>query len=135
MKEQNTGVGAPLRCAWWDHPEDFVRGHIQRWIESLMEEEVTRRLGRKKSECRAAVDALDGYRNGYGKPRKLTLTCGTITVRHPRVRGLTDRFVSRLLPLFQRRNAPEVLPLVYARVPFVAGKKQASETIQQVVAA
>ncbi|NGZ11605.1 MAG: IS256 family transposase [Nitrospira sp. LK70] len=80
-----------------------------------MEEEVTGRLGRKKSECRAAVDALDGYRNGYGKPQKLTLTCGAITVRHPRVRGLTDRFVSRLLPLFQRRTkqVSALLPQLY----------------------
>lgn len=115
MKEQNTGVGTTSSCAWWDHLEDFVRGHIQRWIQSLMEEEVTERLGRKKSERRTAVDALDGYRNGYGKPRKLTLTCGTITVRRPRVRGLAERFVSRLLPLFQRRTkqVSELLPQLY----------------------
>lgn len=29
---------------------------------------------------------------------------GTITVRRPRVRGLADRFVSRMLPLFKRRT-------------------------------
>lgn len=36
---------------------------------------------------------------------------GTITVRRPRVRDLEARFVSRRLPLFQRR-APEVAALL-----------------------
>jgi transposase-like protein len=36
---------------------------------------------------------------------------GTITLRRPRVRGLDERFVSRILPLFQRR-APEVTALL-----------------------
>jgi len=36
---------------------------------------------------------------------------GTITLRRPRVRGLDDRFVSRILPLFQRRT-PEVAALL-----------------------
>jgi transposase-like protein len=115
MKEENTAVGASSSCEWWDHVEDFIRGHIQRFIQSLIEDEVTERLGRKKSARRAAVDAPEGYRNGYGKLRKLTLTCGTITVRRPRVRGLAERFVSRLLPLFKRRTKQvgELLPRLY----------------------
>ena len=36
---------------------------------------------------------------------------GTITLQRPRVRGLDDRFVSRILPLFQRRT-PEVAALL-----------------------
>lgn len=36
---------------------------------------------------------------------------GTITVRRPRVRDLEERFVRRLLPLFQRRT-PEVSALL-----------------------
>ena len=36
---------------------------------------------------------------------------GTITVRRPRVRDLEERFVSHLLPLFQRRT-PEVSTLL-----------------------
>ncbi|WP_447974627.1 IS256 family transposase [Nitrospira sp. Kam-Ns4a] len=115
MQEQNTGNGSPSSQEWWEHLEDFVRGHIQRFIQSLVEDEVTERLGRKKSARRAAVDAPEGYRNGYGKPRKLTLTCGTITVRRPRVRGLAERFVSRILPLFKRRTKQvgELLPQLY----------------------
>ena len=49
------------------------------------------------------MDAVAGYRNGYGKPRRLAMSSGTITVRRPRVRGLEERFESRVLPLFLRR--------------------------------
>jgi hypothetical protein len=39
-----------------------------------LEAEVTARVKRKKSERQAAVDALEGDRNGYGQPRKLALS-------------------------------------------------------------
>jgi putative transposase len=99
----------------WERLEVFVRDHIQRFIQTLLEEEVTACLGRPKSARRAAVDAPAGMRNGYGKPRRLSLTAGTITVRRPRVRGLAERFVSRVLPLFQRRTRAvgELLPQLY----------------------
>lgn len=114
MKKQNTGAGVESRNLW-DHLEEFVRGHIQAFVQRLLVEEVTMRLGRAKSARRGAVDAPEGYRNGYGKPRKLVLTCGTITVQRPRVRGLAERFISRLLPLFQRRTKQvgELLPQLY----------------------
>ena len=80
-----------------------------------MEEEITALLGRPKSARRGAVDAPQGMRNGYGKARRLSLMSGTITVRRPRVRGLGERFVSRVLPLFQRRTRQvgELLPQLY----------------------
>lgn len=114
MNEQSTGTGIESRSLW-SHLEEFVRGHIQQFVQRLLVEEVTMRLGRAKSARRAAVDAPEGYRNGYGTPRKLTLTCGTITVRRPRVRGLAERFVSRILPLFKRRTkqVSELLPQLY----------------------
>ena len=114
MREESTGTGVESRNLW-DHLEECVRGHIQQFVQRLFVEEVTLRLGRVKSARRAAVDAPEGSRNGYGKPRKLALTCGTITVQRPRVRGLAERFVSRLLPLFQRRTKQvgELLPQLY----------------------
>lgn len=114
MNEQSTGPGIESRSLW-RHLEEFVRDHIQQFVQRLLVEEVTMRLGRAKSARRAAVDAPEGYRNGYGTPRKLTLTCGTITVQRPRVRGLTERFVSRILPLFKRRTkqVSELLPQLY----------------------
>jgi hypothetical protein len=60
-------------------------------------------------------DWSGAYRNGHGKPRRLTTTCGTITVQRPRVRGLQERFVSQVLPLFTRRTREvgELLPELY----------------------
>lgn len=112
MPEQRTGTGVESRNLW-NHLEEFVRAHIQQFVQHLLVEEVTLRLGRAKSERRAAGDALAGYRNGYGRPRKLALTGGTITVRRPRV--LAERFVSRVLPLFQRRTQAvgALLPRLY----------------------
>src|SRR5215831_5574799 len=99
----------------WEHLEDFVREHVQQFIQALLEEEVTELLGRTKSARREAVDATPGYWNSHGKPRRLTLTNGTITVRRPRVRDLNERFVSRVLPLFKRqtKEVGELLPQLY----------------------
>ena len=95
--------------------ETFVRAHVQGFIQQLLEEEVDELLGRGKSERRASVDAPPGSRNGHGKPRQLALMSGTITVRRPRVRDPEARFVSRLLPLFQRRTneVGALLPELY----------------------
>lgn len=101
--------------ATWDTLESFARTQVQSFIQQLLEDEVTDLLGRAKSVRRSAVDAPVGARNGLGQPRKLALMNGTITLRRPRVRDLEERFVSRLLPLFQRQT-PEVralLPALY----------------------
>lgn len=95
----------------FDTLETFARTHVRAFIQQLLEDEVTELLGREKSARRAAVDAPVGARNGHGQPRRLALMNGTITVRRPRVRDLEERFVSRLLPLFQRRT-PEVAALL-----------------------
>ena len=101
--------------AMWEGLEALVREQVQRLIQALLEEEVAAFLGRPQSARRAAVDAPLGYRNGHGKPRRLAMTVGTITVRRPRVRGLAARFVSRVLPLFQRRTrvVGDLLPRLY----------------------
>jgi hypothetical protein len=41
-------------------------------------------LGRGRYERRGAVDPTVGYRNGFGKPRRLSLSSRTITMRRPR---------------------------------------------------
>jgi len=56
---------------------------VQRFIQALLEDEVTELLGRGGRERRAGVDAPEGYRNGYSKPRRLTLGCGTVELRRP----------------------------------------------------
>jgi transposase-like protein len=78
-------------------------------------EEVDGLLGRGRYERREAVDPAVGYRNGFGKPRRVSLSSGTLTVRRPRVRGLTEHFESRLLPAFKRRTEEvgRLLPELY----------------------
>lgn len=93
----------------WPSLEAFVRDHVQTCQQRVLEEEVEDLLGRAK-HARRVVDT-SGYRNGYGQPRQLALLNGTVTVRRPRVRNLDERFVSRVLPLFQRRT-PEVARLL-----------------------
>ena len=95
----------------FENLEGMVRSEVQGWLQSILEEEVTEFLGRAKSERKKDVDASPGYRNGHGKPRKLTLSIGTVELRRPRVRGLEERFESRVLPLFERRT-PEVAELI-----------------------
>ena len=99
----------------WETLEAWVREQARDMIQQALEEEVTELLGRMKSERRVAVDAPPGYRNGYGKPRRLAMSSGTIEVRRPRVRGLEERFESRVLPLFQRRTREvgELIPELY----------------------
>jgi len=78
---------------------------MQRWLQELLEAEVTEVLGRAKSHPRAELEEpREGYHSGYGKPRKVALSSGTVTVRRPRIRNLEQRFDSRVLPLFKRRG-------------------------------
>ena len=60
-------------------------------------------------------DSAEGYRNGYGQPRRLAMSSGTIMLRRPRVRGVEERFESRVLPLFARRTKElgALLPELY----------------------
>ena len=103
MKEQSTERVIESRPSWED-VEAFARQRIQSWFQRLLEEEVEELLGRARYARREGIDAAGGYRNGLGKPRRLTLSAGTITVRRPRVRDLAERFESRLLPVFKRRT-------------------------------
>ena len=100
----------------WESLEEMARGRIQQFVQELLEEEVTALVGRKKSERRPVVEeGPPVYRNGYGKTRRLAMSCGTVEVRRPRVRGLEERFESRVLPLFKRRTAEvgNLLPELY----------------------
>lgn len=117
-----SGESRPESSPVWLDLEQYARGEVQRFVQRLLEEEVDDLLGRKKSERRSARSAEDGiasrspgYRNGYGKARRLALSSGTITVRRPRVRDLEERFTSRLLPFFKRRTEEvgALLPELY----------------------
>ena len=101
--------------AYWEQLEAFARLGVQKLLQQVLEEEITALLGRKRSERKDPVDSKEGYRNGYGRARKLSMSCGTITVRRPRVRDFTERFESKILPLFKRRTEEvgRLLPELY----------------------
>jgi transposase-like protein len=98
----------------WEQLETYARTRVQEFIQQLLEEEVDELLGRKKSE-RRVPGAPTVYRNGHGRPRRLALSNGTVTVQRPRVRGLEERFESLILPLFKRRTEEvgALLPQLY----------------------
>ncbi len=95
MRKKNTESVA-ASSPTWETLEAFARPSMQQLLQRMLEEEVDGVLGRGRYERRDAVDAGAGYRNGFGKPRRLSLSSGTITLRRPRVRGLEGRFESRL---------------------------------------
>lgn len=112
---KRTPSPCPTSTVTWESLEEFARLKIQMWFQELLEQEVTELLGREHHERQRAIDGVRGYRNGYGKPRRLSMQGGTITVRRPRVRELEERFESRLLPFFVRRTKEvgELLPELY----------------------
>lgn len=99
----------------WNNLEEMVRMKVRDFIQTLLEAEIDDLLGRQKSERRSIADSGAVYRNGYGKERRLTLGCGTIKLRRPRVRGLEGRFESQVLPFFSRRTREvnQLIPELY----------------------
>jgi putative transposase len=79
------GTPSPI----WTTLEAVAREHIQHMLQGLLEEEMTAFLGRAKGVRRDGDGG--GHRNGHGRPRRVTLLGGTVTVRRPRVRGLAER--------------------------------------------
>ena len=112
--KQKTTTEQSASTVCYEMIETKARERIQSWLQDLLEEEVTEFLGRAKSQ-RRSEDNVIGYRNGYGQPRRIALSSGTVSVRRPRLRSLGDRFESRVLPLFKRRSQElgELLPRLY----------------------
>jgi len=118
MKQRTSTAAMESSAVCYATLEQWARGQIQAQLQHLLEEEVTTFLGRARHERRGAVSPIDpptGSRNGYGKPRAFSMMSGTVTVRRPRVRDLTARFESTVLPLFTRRTQEvgTLLPELY----------------------
>ncbi len=84
-------------------------------VQDVVEQEGVERLGRNKSEGKASEVGQPGNRNGYGKPRRFTLSMGSVEVRGAGVRNVQERFSFQVLPLFKRqsRQVRELLPELY----------------------
>ena len=103
MKEKHIGENeAKGNC--YQRLEEFAREKIREHLQDLLEQEVTEWLGRQRSERKLNPLEQPGYRNGHGKPRRFTMSVGTVEIRRPRVRNLDERFESRILPMFKRQT-------------------------------
>ena len=80
MRKDIAGPETESTRPMWESLEGAMREKAQEFTQQILEEEVTELLGREKSERKAAVDATPGYRNGYGKPRRLSMSSGMIAV-------------------------------------------------------
>ncbi len=90
----------------------LAREGARRMLQTALEVEVDDFLGRARYARRAG---RQGYRNGKGKPRKVAVGCGTVTVQAPRVRDTEVYFTSQILPPCERSSAAtrELLPELY----------------------
>jgi putative transposase len=114
MREEHRGKDESKRILY-EELEEFARLKIRQHLQDMLEQEVTEWLGREKSERKGKALEQCGYRNGYGKKRRFTLSLGTIEIRRPRVRNLDERLVSKVLPLFKRQTQQvrDLIPELY----------------------
>jgi transposase-like protein len=91
-------------------------------LKEVLEAEVAEFLGRKRyeralAEPGAEGESFRGYRNGYGKERRVTVGSGTLPIRAPRVRQTSEPFESRVLPSYERRSeaVKELIPELYVQ--------------------
>lgn len=103
MVEKHIG-GSESKEIFYAELEQFAREKIRGHLQDLLEQEVSEWLGREKSERKVNADEQPGYRNGYGRPRRLAMSLGTIEIERPRVRDLSERFKSKVLPMFKRQT-------------------------------
>lgn len=94
--------------------EAFARTRMQELLQELLIQEANELIGRAKSE-RRAPGTPRVCRNGFGRNANWGTSMGTTSVRRPRVRGLEERFESRILPPFKRRTQEvgKLLPELY----------------------
>ena len=114
MKKDTTNK-TEISSKKYEYLEEMVREKAQEFIQDILKEEITEFLGRKKSKrIREGIDMQSGYRNGYGKPRRLAMMNGTITLKRPRLKD-AEGFESKILPLFKRRSKElgKMLPELY----------------------
>ena len=98
----------------------LAREGARQMLVAVLEAEVTEFLGRQRYERTDGDDVepgRGGYRNGYGKTRRVTLGTGTVTVRVPRVRQTAEPFASEVLPAWQRRSkaVQALIPELYVQ--------------------
>ena len=81
--------------------DEIAREGARRMLMSVLDAEVEDFLGRKRYERQSGSV---GYRNGYGKQRKVAIGSGTMKLRAPRVRESRRPFKSQVLKSYQRQS-------------------------------
>jgi putative transposase len=92
--------------------DEIARRGALRMLTDALEAEVAEFLGRGRYQRTAE---FNGYRNGYGKKRKVAIGSGTMPVRVPRVRETPEPFESQILGRYQRQSdaVKELIPELY----------------------
>lgn len=91
--------------------DELVLLGARQMIQQGLEAEISERLGREWYE-RHDPGQMKQYRNGYGKQRHLTLPCGSLPIRVPRLR---EPFESAIVGRYQRLSPQmaALLPQLY----------------------
>jgi putative transposase len=82
---------------------ELMRLGAQRFVQELVEREVTAFLGRGHYERRPAGEELLGYRNGY-RPKSMNTAEGPVPVQIPQVRGSAEPFHSQVVAFLERNS-------------------------------
>jgi putative transposase len=92
--------------------DEIARKGALRMLMDTLEAEVAEFLGRKRYE---RIEEYSGYRNGFGKRRKVVVGSGTMELQAPRVRDTLEPFASEVLRKYQRQSdgVKELIPELY----------------------
>ena len=79
---------------------ELMRLGAQKFVQELVEREVTSFLGRDHYARRENGDDLRGYRNGY-RPKSMNTAEGALPVQMPQVQGSVERFHSHVVEFLE----------------------------------
>ena len=106
--KKRTGEARPTESPILSLLDQLVLLGARQMIQQGLEAEISEYIGRKRYE-RHDEGTTKQYRNGYSKERQVTLSCGSIPVKTPRLR---ETFESEILGHYQRLS-----PMMHKLVP------------------
>ncbi len=122
MAERNGTERMGLAQAVLLDDPDFLRGIVERTVQTILDAEMTAHLGAGRYE---RGEGRTGYRNGY-KPRTLTTRVGPLELRVPQDRDGT--FSTEVFARYQRSEQALVTTLMEMYVQGVSTRKVAAIT-------
>lgn len=109
--KKRTGEARPTESPILSMLDQLVLLGARQMIQQGLGAEISEYLGRKRYE-RHDEGTKKQYRNGYSKERQVTLSCGSIPVKSPRLR---ETFESEILGRYQRLSPmmQKIVPEMY----------------------